>query len=181
MAKQELEAFMEKHKITVHSEFVPWSKSRNYKPDAKLGDRSLNWRVTVRQGGFDILTTDYSAGIGHCPSYKPMARATNDYASAIKYETEKGHPAFVTSGGNVKRSSNAQITPDPCDVLYSLAFDSRVLNYSGFEEFANELGYDPDSRKAEAIYRACLDIALKLRNGLGETVLAELHTAAEDY
>lgn len=44
-----------------------------------------------------------------------------------------------------------------------------------------ELGYDPDSRKAEAIYKACLEIALKLRNALGEDGLAKLREAAQDY
>ena len=43
------------------------------------------------------------------------------------------------------------------------------------------LGYDPDSRKAEGIYRACLELALKLRNGLGEKLLAELREAVADY
>lgn len=56
-----------------------------------------------------------------------------------------------------------------------------MLDSSTFEEWANEFGYDPDSRKAEVIYRACLEIALKLRNGLGEDRLRDLRELFTDY
>lgn len=63
----------------------------------------------------------------------------------------------------------------------SLVSDADVLDCSTFEEWADNLGYDKDSRKAEATYRECLALALKLRNGLGEAALAELREAAQDY
>ena len=61
------------------------------------------------------------------------------------------------------------IEPDKLDVINSLVMDASVLNSSSFEDWADEFGYDRDSRKAETIYRACLDIALKLRNAIGES------------
>jgi hypothetical protein len=67
------------------------------------------------------------------------------------------------------------------DVLASLVMDSSAIDYSTYEEWAGDCGHDPDSRKGEAIYRACLEIALKLRNGLGEAGLAALREAAQDY
>jgi hypothetical protein len=59
--------------------------------------------------------------------------------------------------------------------------DSDVFNYSSFEEWASTFGYDADSRKGESIYRTCLDIALKLRNAIGEDGLQKLREACQDY
>lgn len=73
------------------------------------------------------------------------------------------------------------IMPDPLDVVYSLTMDSSVLDAGGFEEWAAEFGYDLDSRKAEATYRACLEIALKMRGAIGDSGLALLAEAFQDY
>jgi hypothetical protein len=78
-------------------------------------------------------------------------------------------------------SGNKAIMPDACDVLHSLLMDSEVLDSNSFESWASDFGYDPDSRKAESIYRACLEIGLKVRNGLGESIVAELRAAFQDY
>ena len=156
MAKEKIQAFMAENKVTIESEFVPWSQSRN------KGEkhRSLNWRIRLLHAGRTILETDYSAGVAHCPSYR-QGRRTVD----VERETETGR----------------RIAPDACDVIASLSMNSSVLDCSSFEEWAGEFGYDVDSRKAESIYRACLEIALKLRNGLGEEGLRALQIATQDY
>lgn len=166
--------------LSVTSKFVPFSKSRN----AKESYRSLNWRVTVHFNNPDhgpnwqgaVVSTDYSAGIAHCPAYKASAKVYGGANSvmrseAIERETEIGR----------KAQNGAPILPDSADVIYSLILDSDVLEYSSFEEWASSFGYDPDSRNAESIYRACLEIALQLRNGLPKTVLDALRAAAQDY
>lgn len=182
MARPELEAFMKAHGVTVTAVFVPFSRSRNAGEKWESGKprRSLNWRVTVAKDGRDILTTDYSAGEGHAPSYS-QGRQTVEQAERVAWECEHGFPAISRAMGVFRKPGAAAIMPDACDVLYSLASDSDVLDYDSFEQWAPDLGYDPDSRKAEAIYRECLKLALQLRNGLGESVLAELRKAAEDY
>lgn len=43
-----------------------------------------------------------------------------------------------------------------------VARDGDALEMT-FEDWANEFGYDTDSRKAEKTYRACQDNALKLK------------------
>ena len=65
------------------------------------------------------------------------------------------------------------------DVLHSLALDSRVLDEGGFENWAESLGYSTDSRRAESIYRECVEIATKLRGALGGRVLEEMQLAGE--
>lgn len=164
---------MARHSLTVDAVFVPWSKSRNAMTGskAKVSDRTLNWLVTLKRDGREVLTTDYGAGIAYCPSYKSARRLSLDEAAAIEYETEHGK---AKSGG-------APILPDPCDVVASLMLDAGVLDAGGFEGWASEFGFDPDSRKAEAMYRACLEIALNLRAGLGDAIMSELREAAQDW
>lgn len=182
-------AAMAKHGITVTAEFVPWSQSRN------KGEKSpsLNWRVTVCQDKAvcnppleppaerrAILTTDYSAGMGHCPSYNNPDHGRPGFMSlardaAIRHECESGTKA----DGRFRKTRLDG--PKPADVMHSLISDSDVIDHPTYESWASDLGYDEDSRKGEAIYRACLEIALKLRAGLGESVLAELRAAAQDY
>lgn len=184
MAREEIEAFMRDHGVTVSAVFVPWSKSRSYDAaHAKPGGvmkRNLNWRVTVERAERVVVGPfDFSAGIAHAPSYKQNQRVTLDVADALKFETEQGYAARGT--GSVVRFRGAPILPDPCDVLACIATDAAVLDARGFEEWAAEFGYDVDSRKAESIYQACLKIALEVRSGLGDDGLRALQTAAEGY
>lgn len=182
--KESIEAFAKANGIEVKSTFVPWSQSRSFKAGAKTTDRNLNWKVTVSRNGRDFLTCDYSAGIAHAPSYKQRLGRnglTMDDAKALEYETERGFPAFVAHGFQGRKPDSKPILPSPADVLYSLVSDSDVLNHSTFESWSEDLGYDADSRKGEAIYRECLSQALKLRNGLGEALLAQLTEVVQDY
>lgn len=57
--------------------------------------------------------------------------------------------------------------PDAASVLYCLASDARAGAVS-FEDFASEFGYDPDSRKAEQIWKACRRLAPRVRQFLGD-------------
>lgn len=184
-AREKLEATIAALGLSVTAVFVPWSKSRAFKPGGKLNDRSLNWKVTIARNGREVLTTDYGAGIGHCPAYnnsKAFGCGLSVYkAEAIEYETEHGKIARSAYGGGGIRPTNDAIKPDPIDVVWSLIQDASVLDAGGFESWAGDLGYDTDSRKAEAIYRECLDLALKLRAALGDEGLRQLQEAGQDY
>lgn len=182
--RERIAAAMAKHGLSITSEFVPFSKSRNAKPRESGNPwRSLNWTVTLHKAARPILTTDYAAGEGHAPASKASLTelgGTNSIMrhEAISYELEHGVTYKARTFG---AGSRKKFEPDACDVMHSLVSDSDVLDCSTFEEWASNLGYDTDSRKAEAIYRACLEIALKLRNGLGEAALQELREACQDY
>lgn len=129
-----------------------------------------------------ILTTDYSAGVAHCPAYKASIIKMGGHNSImreqhINWECEHGRESV----GIFERGTKYVIEPDPCDVIASLVMDSDVLDADGFEGWANNIGFDTDSRKAETIYKTCLNIALKLRNGIGEAGLQKLREACQDY
>lgn len=190
--KQKIEAACAELGLTMTAEFVPFSKSRNAKPreDGKVW-RSLNWKVSLIAGTASgsygqhssvraILTTDYAAGEANCPSYKNGQRRTKEVDDRINYELETGKAA-KGGGGNWGVVGGKPILPELADVIASLVMDASVIDASTFEEWARDLGYDTDSRKAEATYRACLETALKLRNGVGEAGLAKLRDACQDY
>jgi hypothetical protein len=172
--------------LTADAVFVPFSRSRNKAEKSP----SLNWRVTIKRNGREVLTCDYSEGVAHCPSYgtKPPAPWPQPVANwvplATKAECETG---FATKrfgfawGNDALLDRSKPILPNPLDVLYSINMDADALNYATFEDWAATMGYDPDSRAGEAIYRACLEHGLKLRAHLGEAGLERLNVIFQDY
>jgi hypothetical protein len=165
--------------ITLTAVFVPYSQAEKREGDSRQLP-TLNWQVTILHNGRTILTTPYSAGCAHCPAYK---RDLPKYEKgiAVAYECENGKRAsHVSSGGHVSPSTRS-ILPDVADVMYCLLSDANALNARDFKDWAGNCGYDTDSIKALETYRACLDVGLKLRNGLGDELFRTLQTAAQDY
>lgn len=171
--------------ITMTAKFVPFSQSRNKAEKSP----SLNWVVTISRNDREILSTEYMAGCAHCPSYNTKPPKAFDRPERMwplivaNEECERGFKMNYMGwmSGFTKDRLKGPILPDIKDVLHSLILDASVLGHGSFESWAEDFGYTPDSRKAESIYRACLDIALKLRNGIGETGLAALNIAFQDY
>lgn len=166
---------IEKHGLTIESRFVPFSVSRN--KDEK--HKTLNWSVTLRKNGREVLTTDYSAGVAHCPAGKLKKPTQWEKAELIAAECESGFAQIPQTWGGTRKG--AAITPDSVNVIWSLVMDSGVLYSRGFEDWAAEYDYDTDSRNAESIYRQCLELALKLQASLGAAALEELREAFQDY
>lgn len=194
-AGQRIERVARELGLTVEAVFVPFSRSRN----AAEKSPSLNWRVSLKiepkAGGTrrTVLETDYSAGCGHCPAYKGSVKAFGAPNSlmrdgAIRAECETGRAVRVFDSANSPTGyavrtleGGKPLMPESADVIASLVLDSDALDCAAFEEWAGNLGYDTDSRSAEKTYRACLEIALALRNGIGEAGLAKLREACQDY
>lgn len=183
--KGTIAATLENIGLTVESKFVPFSRSRNKAEKYK----SLNWKISVKRNGREVLATDYSAGIAHCPGYSrkiPQAwdRPARYWQPLIcEFECEEGFAAGPYHGwmNGFRADRKSPILPDPVNVMHSLVMDSDVLNHSSFESWASDCGYDTDSRQAESIYRACLEIALKMRAAIGESGMEMLSNAYQDY
>lgn len=178
IARDDLAALMAREALRVEATFIPFSVSRNAKPDKKNGKpwRSLNWKVRLMKAARVLVETDYSAGEGHTPTGKAngSSKRTVTVDQLIAWECENGFPAVETFvAGIVRKPGSKPLKPDPVDVFASMLTDSDVINYSSFEDWASSLGYDTDSRKMEATYRACLATALALRNGIGDAVMTE--------
>lgn len=181
-AKTKIEQTAAEIGLTMEAVFVPFSQSRN------KGEKnpSLNWRVTLRRNGRDILTTDYGAGYGHCPAYKLSVKEGGSHNSITRMELilaecERGRVVYPGNYTGKFHAIGKPIMPELADVLYSLCMEADAIDSPTFEEWAEDFGYDVDSRSAEKTYRACLETALKLRAGLGDDGLHKLRDVCQDY
>lgn len=168
-------ALIENAGLSLKCEFVPFSQSRNKDNEHK----SINWKVTLLKSDKPVLITDYSQGVGHIPGYSTMARKTLWLEEQEKISIEQGK--YKTPFGGDYCPIKSLPSPKIEDVLYGLITDSEVIDYDSFESWADNMGFDPDSRKDEKIYQACLEIGLKLRNRLGDKLLSELRDSFQDY
>lgn len=166
-------------RLSVSWEFVPFSRSRN------AGEKtpSLNWRYSLERDGKEILTGDYMQGAGHCPAYKASVKYLGDINSVlrdskIREECETGKTHVNTQTWVKPTKLNP---PSLADLVYCLVSDASAIDHPTFESWADEYGYDSDSRKGEALYRQCLEIALKLRAAIGDSGLEQLRNASQDY
>lgn len=162
--------------ITYAAQFVPQAQSRN----ADKPHRSLNWKVTIQRtaekaADRNMFTTDYMQGIGHIPAI--IGKSYPNELRAREYE------ASTTGRYQVRANASYQTKPLPipsaADVLYCLVSDAGASDMC-FETWADEYGYDKDSRAAETTYRQCIDSGLALRRLLGGAVLAKLRDITAD-
>ena len=158
--------------LSIASEFVPFSKSRN----AKEKFLSLNWKVTLLHKGRALFTCDYMAGVAHCPAYKLSVKEAGGHNSIMRHEMlkrecETGRVYF----------DGAPILPDETDVIACLLKDCDALQHAGFDSWCDELGFDSDSIKANAIYNECLQRALALRAAVGDSAFNTLLSAAYEH
>lgn len=171
--KESVEKLLADNHFEMSAEFVPWSKSKR----AGEAARSLNWRVSIKRPPFKSMVFDYSAGIGHCPSY--LHRLTVDGDEAVKWECESGRKCLNSSGLMVLGGKSIKV--DLIDALFCVVRDSEAINHGDFEEWCRETGFDPDSIKDLKTYQECLSYGLKLRQMFGDEILKELRTLFEQY
>jgi hypothetical protein len=158
--------------LAIKTKFIPFSQSRN----ANDKHPTLNYKATLIYKGREVLTTDYSMGCAFVPGYQDrhMQRLL------LEQSCETGYVWKIIEGDTLLPTKEP-ILPDAVDVIYSLVMDGEVLDTGGYEEWADEHGYDVNSRKGEATYCACLDIALRLRASLGDEVMSTLRELFVDY
>jgi len=178
--KASADKIIKANNIELNSTFIPFSQvHKERKTD--FGDKSaLNYKVTLRIAGRDVTTFDYTIGRGHIE----LPAKLEKYSSFMKRQyiehvCEAPHRPFGFE--NVRVSKPHVPTPELLDVLYSLLSDTDTRNYSNFEDWAEMLGYDTDSRRAERIYKECLQTALALRNALPHKDMEELVELFQEY
>ena len=69
--------------------------------------------------------------------------------------------------------------PETKDVLDCLASDAASVDGQGFHGWADDFGYDHDSRKAEKTYKACVHRAKRLEQFLGSDLFHTLLYSTE--
>lgn len=101
-----------------------------------------HWAVTVLCNG-KSYTMEYHKGSAH-RVYRNGARIQTSYRNLTLHDVDR-----------LKQSK--PIKPDIVEVLACMVMDTCAF-YNGctdFEDWADEFGYDNDSREAERIYHAC--------------------------
>ena len=76
--------------------------------------------------------------------------------------------------GNAHERDGMPLEPEAADVVHSLLLDASARDAGSFEAWADEFGYDTDSREAERTYRACLESARKLERFFCASEIARL-------
>lgn len=166
--------------LTLTATFVPASRFTGDEWRSKAVNFDV--RITGRNDR-EVYAGPYAYGVGNLPDYRADRANKMHWNGYILDACEKGR--WPDGGLSDRMGAFSRCRPVPApklrDVMYSLISDASVLDAGGFESWAADFGFDTDSRKAEATYRACLENALKLRAALGDTVLAELRELFADY
>jgi hypothetical protein len=111
-------------------------------------------------------TFPFYQGLAHCKRGKPLPSQPREVMTQSLARAIRGPYGKLT----VADCEGYVIPTEPTlkSVLYCLQSDAQAGDHLLFEDFASDLGYDPDSRKAEATWRACQAIRGELRKLLGE-------------
>jgi hypothetical protein len=150
--------------IAIDFKFVPASTFEN----DPWRSQALNWMCIVRVGDRVVLGTTYSQGKAHTPANKKDWGGDHTYKEkAMDLEIETGLIAMSSQDKGPILSHIPVPPPSVADVMASLCMDSDVMNYSSFEDWASNLGYDTDSIKARDIYNLTLANSLRLNAAFG--------------
>lgn len=92
---------------------------------------------------------------------------------------------FFTGMGLRKKPKNKWADPKPvepaaADVLYSVVLDAQACEVS-FEDWADDFGYDTDSRSALETYRACQKNGNQYRRIIGQNEREQIDEILNGY
>lgn len=160
--RSDVEAFIARHKLLYKATFVPASKA---KPIEGVGNTPfVHWNIEIsKPNGWGTMSVPYAMGWKH---YFPNPKIISS-SYLVEEATKTG------------RGENGAPLPAPDfpDVLSSLWMDADVLSYSSFEDWAEAVGMDPDSRAVERTYNAAKEYSQKLLSLLGFKGMQELDEA----
>lgn len=150
----------------------------------------IAYTITLFHHNKRILSTDYRLGIGHVKpeecklSFMVQRQFTANEESFL--EAWKRNPRTNFKDKELQASVAAKlaklqkVAPNLAEVLNSLLSDGTAFfNGETFEEWAGNYGYDTDSRKAEAIFKAC-DLIGRQLNKISREILDKAREATQD-
>lgn len=174
--------------LSMTAVFVPQSRSRHAISADKRsggycgkGEPCINWRCTVLLDGRELWAGDYAQGIGHVS--KPVAAwIRRECGPDTCIAANAAYMELCETQKIARRGfpGNAIAAPLLRDVFYNILQDGDAYAMS-FEEWADNYGYDTDSRKAEATYRECAAIGRALNAGLSPEAVDGLRELFQDY
>ena len=109
----------------------------------------------------DRLRIRVSAEYGAVELPEGWARDAHPYKVRLRFQGRALTVPFFMGSGHSSE-------PTAADVLSCLCSDANIGEQS-FEDFCSDMGSDPDSRKAEATWKACVAIGPRIRRFLGDS------------
>lgn len=82
--------------------------------------------------------------------------------------------------GEYSQGSGIKELPTKADYILALLTDTSGIEGQTFKDFCSNFGYDEDSRRAERIYRACMNEYEDLRKMFTKQELRKLYKLAQD-
>lgn len=157
-------------------------------PSVKDDWQSIAYNIRLLFNGKPIIETPYNLGIGHVKT-KGFAPSlihgwTVDEQSMLRTWQNKPYANFLDKELQTRVAAKLakiqKVAPQLDDVLYGLLTDGEAY-FSGqtFEDRAAELGYDPDSRKAETIWKQC-DLTGRKLSQLSSDTLTKVREILQD-
>lgn len=153
------------------------------------GWNAIGYRVRLNYDGRAVCETDYKLGLGHVDLKSPKNRLASlsigegrMLAAWIRKPAANFADKDMQTAVAAKLAKVQKVTPRKNDVLYALLADGAAqFDDLTFEDWAAELGYDTDSRKAEAIYRQCCEIGQAFIRTIGRESIQTLRDEFQDY
>lgn len=176
--KQAREEYLALLDIDYTATFVPQSASRN-RNDKRP---TLNWIVTLTHNGTS-LTLDYTQGIAHVPGYDKLGyRGTRSVDEQALFDrlTRAAETGKYPTGVRAMFMMQPLPPPSRAEVMSSILLDASAIDDT-FEDWCSNFGADTDSRKAKAMYDACVDTGIRLRRMIGDEAIAKLRELFQDY
>lgn len=133
-------------------------------------NKPWTWKPTdtkITIAGVDVSAHAQFVDVGVGPESSEWSATSHE---PIVWKPTRWEVTLEVNGSEMvtswQQGSAHHAPPTALDVLGSVFMDAQCGDYS-FEEFCSNMGYDEDSRKAEAIWRECGEQGRKLRNMLG--------------
>lgn len=133
------------------------------KGEVREGWPCISYECTFAEGRV-TQTIEYRLGVGHvkwnCMPFKIQYKDGYVYANVFdaikgKQEVKKDYRPIVAEIA-AALAQEQKVSPSHSEVLGNVCRDGLDAIGQTFEEWANNYGYDADSRKAEATYQACI-------------------------
>lgn len=133
---------------------------------------TIHFKIRLVNNGKE-MPVDYSGGILAFASY-----AAREKFSAVNKQVRVVADEYVYNEAVRGLFEDAKLSLQT--VIHSLLSDSRAGEMS-FTDFCSDFGYDTDSRKALAVWEACVETNGKFRALVGREMFDELETLLSDY
>ena len=151
----------------------------------------IAYDVTLSRHGRKVWSGPHKLGVGHVKPDKIKLNAWSpgwyaDERALLETWQRKPHADFIDKELQArvaaKLATAQKVSPKLEDVLHSLLSDgSAYFDAQSFEDWCADFGYDPDSRKAESLWKACDDIGRQLARAFSPAELAQLREAASNH